>query len=77
MTKESGYSAKCGRILCLQKEEPSFKNVQDWTALAVEVSEGHCNEEIVDNESYEIVNVDMEGGFVWGCGPPFGLTSED
>ena len=43
----------------------------------MEVSEGHCNEEIIDNESYELVNVDMEGGFVWGCGPPFGLTSED
>ena len=42
----------------------------------MEVSEGNQHEERIDNERYELVNVDMEGGLVWGCGSPFRKTSE-
>ena len=45
--------------------------------MVVEISEGDHHEEIIDNESYEIVNVDIEGGLVWGCGSPFRKTPED
>ena len=45
--------------------------------MAVEVSEGHHHKESVDIESYELVNVDMEGGIVRGCGSTFRKTSED
>ena len=74
--KESGHPDKCGRILCLQEEDPSIKIGQDWTSLAAEVSEGNYHGEIIDNERYELVNVDTEVGLVQGCGRPFKKTSE-
>ena len=36
--KESRHPDKCGRILCLQEEDPSVKIGKGWTALAVKVS---------------------------------------
>ena len=41
------------------------------------MSEGHHHKGIIDNERYELLNVDMEGGIVQGCGPPFGKTYGD
>ena len=76
-TRESGHPAKCGRIVCIQEEDPSANIGQDWNALAVEVSEGHHHEESIDNESYELVNFDMEGGLVRGCGSKVRKTSEN
>ena len=76
-TIESGHPDKCGRIVCLQGEDPSVKIGQDWTTLAMEVSGRQHNEENIDTESYELVNVDMEGGIVPGCGSPARNTSED
>ena len=61
-TIESGHPDKCGFIFCLQEEDSSINIGKDFTALAVEVSEGRHHEEIIDNESYELINVDMEGG---------------
>ena len=43
----------------------------------MEVSEGHHHEESIDNESYGLVNVNMEGGLVLGCGLPVRKTSEN
>ena len=40
------------------------------------MSEGHHHKGNIDNESYELLNVDMKGGIVRGCGPPFEKTSE-
>ena len=76
-TRESVHPAKCGNIVCLQEEDPSVKIGKDWTALAVEVSEGHHHKKSIDNESYEIVNVDMEGGIFRGCVSQLGKISED
>ena len=45
--------------------------------MEVEVSEGHHHEESIDNESYELVNFDMEGGLVRGCGSKVRKTSEN
>ena len=58
-------------------EGPSIRIGQDLIALVVEVSEGHHHEESIDNESYEIVNFDMEGGLQRGCGLPFRNTSKN
>ena len=59
-TRESVHPDKCGCIVCIQEEYTSIKIGQDWNAFAVEVSEGHYREESIDNESYELINVDME-----------------
>ena len=50
--QESGNPDKSRRIVCLQEEYPSANIGQDWTALAVEVSEGHHHKEGIDNERY-------------------------
>ena len=73
---ESGHPDKCRRIVFRQEEDTSFKIGQDWTALVVEVIEVHHHEESIGNESYELINVDMEGEFEHRCGPPFRKTSE-
>ena len=74
--RQSGHTYNCGRIVYLQEEDPSIKIGQDWTSLAAEVSEGHYHGEIIDNERYNLVNVDTEVGLVQGCGRPFKKTSE-
>ena len=74
-TRESKHTDKCGRIVCLQEEDPSVKIGQDCTALEVEVSEGYHHEESIDNERYDLVNVDMESGLVRGYGPSVVKTS--
>ena len=76
-TRESGNPDKCGHIVCLQEEDPSVKIKQDWTSLELEVSDGHSHEESIDNERYELVNVDMEGGIVRGCVSIFRKIFED
>ena len=43
----------------------------------MEFSEGNYLKEIIDKETYELVNVDKEDGLVLGYGTPFGKTSED
>ena len=43
----------------------------------VEVSEGHNHEESIDNEIYELVNVDMEVGLVRGFESSNRKTYED
>ena len=43
---------------------------QDWVGLDFlggGISEVHHHEESIDNDSYEIMNADMEGGLVQGC----------
>ena len=42
----------------------------------LEVSEGHDHKEGIDDESYELLNVDMEDGIVRGCGSLFRKTAE-
>ena len=64
--RESRHPDKHRHIVCLQEEDPSVKIGQDWTTFVVEASEGHHHEKIIDNESYELVNVDMGGGLVRG-----------
>ena len=51
-TRESINPDNCGHIVCLQEEEPYVNIGQDWTALAVKVSEVYHNEESIDNDSY-------------------------
>ena len=48
-TRESRHPVKCRHIVCLQEEDKSTNIGQDWTALAVEVSEGHNHGENIDN----------------------------
>ena len=43
-TRESGHTAKCRRIVCIQEEDSSVKIGQDWNSLLAEVSEGHHHE---------------------------------
>ena len=76
-TREYIHPEKCKSIVSIYEEDLSVNIGQDWTALAVEVSEVHHHEESIDNESYEIVNVYMEVGLVWGCGSPVRKTSEN
>ena len=73
--RESGHPDKCGRIFCLHEEDPFVKIGQDWTTLAIGFSKGNNHKESIDNEIYELVNVDTEGGIVWGCGLPLRNTS--
>ena len=76
-TRETGHPDKIGCIVCLQEEDPYVNIWQDWTALEVEVREGYHHEEVIYNESYELVNVDIEGGLIEGYGSPFGKTYKD
>ena len=75
--RESRYLDKRRRIVFFQEEYPSVKIGHYWTSLVVEVSEGHHHGEIIDNEIYELVNVDVEVRLVRGCGPSFCKTYED
>ena len=42
----------------------------------MDVSEGRHYEKYINNESYEVMNVDMEVRIVQGHGMPFGKTLE-
>ena len=75
--RESRYLDKRRRIVFFQEEYPSVKIGHYWTSLVVEVSEGHHHGEIIDNEIYELMNVDMEGGLVQGYGSPVRKTSDN
>ena len=75
--REYGHPTKCGCIFFLQEEDLSVKIGQYWTALVVEISEEHHHKEIIDNEIYELMNVDMEGRFVRGYGSPVRKTSDN
>ena len=68
-TRESGHSAKCGRIVCLQEEYPSINIGQDWTTFDVGVSKKLLHEEIIDHYRCELVNVYMKGRLIQVCGP--------
>ena len=74
-TREYIHPEKCKSIVSIYEEDLSVNIGQDWTALAVEVSEGHHCKESMNNEGYEIVNIDMEGGLFRECGSPVWKTS--